>query len=560
MAPVRTFIILSALAALVGAAVPVAADDQAGASWSTYSGDPGGHRFSSLTALTPSTVGGLSLAWHKTLGEPVSMEGTPIVANGVEYVTTGDAALFALDARTGRTLWSYRYPLPKSSHPRACCNVNNRGVTLVGDEVVMPTLDAHLIAFDAKTGKIRWDTVVADIDEAYTITSPPLNVKGMLVTGVAGGEYPTRGFVAAYDAKTGKQIWRHYTIPGPDEPGHETWKSAAASARGGGPTWLPGTFDAQRNTIYWGVGNPNPDWDAASNPGDLLYTSSIIALDADTGQLKWYYQMTPHNIWDYDATAIPMLVDVPINGTTVAAVAQANRNGYLYLLNRDSGKLIYAVPYLDKITWGTVDRTSGAITLDADMQKLAMDYKPFVVYPSILGGTNWEPPAYDPVSHIVFIPALESHSTVIPMKTSDDPKAGAMNFGGGFKDMVSTGSVTAVDLSTGTQVWKRHFDSPNFGGALATAGGLVFVGTLEGDLLALDSKTGKTVWQARTVSGINAPPVTFSVNGQQYVSVESGIGGAWTLYFLATSTPNLKSVPPGADVYTYRLPARAASQ
>ncbi len=546
-------------AALFSLGVVRAADTgMMGDSWLQYGRDLTGQRFSPLQGLTPAAVHGLTLAWKKTLGPPVSMEATPIVSGGVEYVTTGNAAVFALDAATGKTLWSYAYPLPVSSHAEACCNINNRGVTLVGDEVVEPTLDAHLIALDAKTGKVRWNVTVDSNKNAYSITSPPLPVKGLLVTGVGGGEYPTRGFLAAYDAKTGKQVWRTYTIPGPGQPGSETWSSATSASRGGGPTWLPGTYDPERNTIYWGTGNPNPDWDPTFNKGDLLYTSSIIALDASTGKIKWHYQTTPHNIWDYDATAVPMLVDVPMNGQNVAAIAQANRNGYLYLLDRDTGKLIYAKQYLDRVTWADVDPNSGKITLNPVMQALAMSGKPFVTYPSIIGGTNWEPPAYDPVHHVMYIAALESHSTVIPLHAPKNPKAGAFDFGGGFKDMIASGSVTAIDLATGDQLWKRHFRSPNFSGLLATAGGTVFTGTLEGDLIALDAATGKTVWQGHVGSGINAPPIAFARNGREFVSVAVGTGAVWDLFFSAVSSPYLKPVPHGSAIYTFALPAGAA--
>ncbi len=528
-------------------------------SWLTYGRDLSGRRYSPLKALDANTVANLSLAWTKTLGPPVSMEGTPIVAGGLEYVTTGDAALYALDAVSGKTIWSYHYPLPTAAKPRACCNVNNRGVTLIGDEVVLPTLDAHLLALDAKTGNVRWNVAVAPNEQAYSITSPPLPVKNMVVTGVGGGEYPTRGFIAAYNARTGALVWRRYTVPAAGEPGSETWKTPGAAARGGGPTWLSGSFDPKRNAIYWGVGNPNPDWDANFNKGDLLYTSSILALDADTGKIKWHYQTTPHNIWDYDATSIPMLVDLTIDGTPVAAIAHADRNGYLYVLNRDSGKLIYAEQYLDKVTWAKVDRTSGAITLNADMQAKARARLPYQTYPSILGGTNWQPPAYDAPNHVLFIPALESSSVVLPNKKSQpNPKVGALNFGGLFKDMRASGSLTAIDLTTGRTLWKKRYRAPLFSGVLATAGGLVFVGTLEGQLEAVDSKTGKTVWHARTVSGINAAPITFSIKGEQYVSVESGIGGVWALYFLAASTPFLTKVPGGSAVYTYKISASTA--
>ncbi len=532
--------------------------DQDANSWLVYGRDLSGQRFSPLTQIDPSTVGGLTTAWTKTLGAPVSMEGTPIVSNGVMYVTTGKSAVFALDAKSGKTLWSYIYPLPASALPESCCNSDNRGVTLYEDEVIYGTLDAHLIALDAKTGKVRWKATVANNLDGYAITSPPLPVKNMVITGVGGGEYPTRGFIAAYDATTGKQLWKQYTIPGPDDEGYDSWKVPGTAKRGGGPTWLPGTYDPKSDTLFWGTGNPNPDFDADGTAGSLLYTSGLLALDPSNGAKKWFYQFTPHNIWDYDGVNEPMLVDVPIHGETVPAIAHADRNGYLYLLNRESGKLIYAVPFLDKITWGKVDRTSGKITFNADIQAKAAARQPYTVFPSVIGGKNWEPDAYDPGHHILFIPALESSITLIPDKKSNPaPKKGAFNFGGGFTAAHFAGSLSAWDLTTGKMLWKKHFHSPAFGGALATGGGIVYVGQMEGVLQGYDELTGKLVWQKKTASGITAPPVSYTVDGQQYIAVEVGIGGVVPLFFMA-SVPWLKTVPPASMVYTFKLPQKAA--
>ncbi len=525
-------------------------------SWLVYGRNLAAHRYSPLTQISTANVKGLATAWSKQLGLPASMEGTPIVANGVMYVTTGKSAVYAVDAKSGKTIWSYVYPLPATTAAKACCNVNNRGVTLAGDLVVTGTLDAHLVALDKATGKLRWNTTVADVKDAYTITSPPLPVKNMLIQGVGGGEYPTRGFIAAYDAATGKQMWRTYTIPGRGEPGYDSWGIRGTAERGGGPTWLPGAYDPKLNTLYWGTGNPNPDWDANATTGALLYTSAMVAMDPDTGKIKWYYQYTPHNIWDYDGVNQPVLVDVPMNGSTVAAVAHADRNGYLYLIDRTNGKLIYAVPFLDKITWGTVGRTTGKITFNAAIQAKAKAAKPYLVYPSVIGGANWEPPAYDPQHHVMFISAIESSITIAPAKKSiANPKKGTLNFGGLPAAPGSfAGSVSAWDLTRGTMLWKRHFKSPAFGGALSTAGGLVFVGQMEGELDALDAQTGKTLWSAKTPSGINAPPMSYAIDGRQFVSVEIGTGGVFPLYFMPF-TPWLKAVKPGSVVTTYALPA-----
>jgi alcohol dehydrogenase (cytochrome c) len=529
-----------------------------GSSWLWYGRDLGAQRYSPLASVDKSSVSKLSLAWKKDLGPPVAMEGTPIVSNGVMYVTTGNSTIWAFDAVSGAKKWVYKYPLPATSLPRACCDTDNRGVTVSGNKVIFGTLDAHLVALDAATGKVVWNTTVAPNSRAYSITSPPLPIKNMVLTGAGGGEYTTRGFIAAYNVDTGKQIWRHFTIPGPGEPGYETWKVAGVAGRGGAPTWLPGTYDPKLDTVYWGTGNPNPDWDANSLKGTLLYSSSVLALSPETGKLKWYYQFTPHDIWDFDSVSEPVLMDIPMNGTTVPALAHADRNGYLYVINRESGKLIYAVPLLDKINWGSVSR-DGKITLNQEIQDKANARKPYELYPAIIGGKNWEPSAYDPQKHLMIIPLIEGSIEIDPLPKSDmNPKPATFNGGAGFAKPVLSGSVVAIDVTTGKQVWKKHFHSPMLDGALVTGGGLVFIGTPEAKLLALDESTGDTVWSTKTASGLNASPVTFSEGGKQYVSILSGTGGVVAKFF-AAAVPWLSSIPKGSMVYTWVLNSPAGA-
>jgi len=526
--------------------------------WLFYGHDLSAHRFSPLQAVDKSSVSHLTLAWKKTLGPPVSMEGTPVVSNGVMYVTTGNSTVWALDAVTGAKKWMYKYPLPVASLARACCDTDNRGVTLSGNKVIFGTLDAHLLALDAATGKVLWNTTVAPNSRAYSITSPPLPIKNMVLTGAGGGEYTTRGFIAAYDVNTGKQIWRHFTIPGPGEPGYDTWKVPGVASRGGVPTWLPGTYDPQLDTVYWGTGNPNPDWDANSLKGTLLYSSAVLALSPETGQMKWYYQYTPHDIYDYDGVSEPVLVDLTIDGQSVPALAHADRNGYLYVINRKTGKLIYAVPFLDKINWGTVSRNDGKITLNQSIQAAANARKPYLLYPSVIGGHNWEPVAYDPQKQVLFVPALESSIILKPLPKSDmSPKPATFNGGAGFGAPKLAGSVVAFDLNTGKQVWKRHFRSPMLDGALVTGGGLVFIGEPEGNLIAMDESSGETVWSGKTASGLNASPMTYSIGGKQYISILSGTGGVVAKFFGA-SVPWLSNIPKGSMVYTWVLDSKVA--
>ena len=558
--PVLALMLAVGLAAVVRAeqmptagavtAEQVATADTDSADWLTYGQDYGAHRFSTLEAVDRNTVSGLHVAWKRQLGTPVSLEGTPSVHGGVMYVTTGKDAVYALDAKTGTQIWKYTYPLPTAASGEACCNYNNRGVTLFGNNVITATLDAHLIALDAKTGHLVWNTTVAPYQQGYSITSPPLLVKKTLLTGIAGGEYGIRGFVAAFDAMTGKPIWKTYTVPAPGEPGADTWKAPGSLARAGGSSWIQGTYDPGLDTVYWGVGNPTPLWDARANRGSLLYTDSMIALDPNTGHMKWHFQYTPHDIWDYDGVNEATIVDLPMNGKTVKAVAQANRNGYLYLIDRTNGKLIYAIPFVDKINYGTVNRTTGVLTPNPDMQRTALAEKPFLACPGNMGGKNWEPTSYDPTKHRLFIPVIESCDQIVPKPQSFE--RGKMDLGGGLNMKAYTihGSVAAVDLPAGKIVWKTHFRSPQDGGTLATAGGLVFSSDPEGKLRALDTDTGHELWNYHTVSGASGPAMTYSVGGQQYVAVMSSNGGAWGAFFI-DSTPWLKSVPNAAELYVF---------
>jgi alcohol dehydrogenase (cytochrome c) len=535
----------------------LAAADSSSSDWLTYGRDYGAHRYSALTTIDRNNVKTLQLAWTKSLGKPVSLEGTPIVNGDTMYVTTGRDAVYAFNAKTGEERWHYIYAFNPTSAAEACCNTNNRGVTLYKDLVVTATLDAKLIALDAKTGKLRWSVTVAPYLQGYTITSPPLLVKHHLVTGVAGGEYGIRGFIAAYDADTGKQVWRHYVIPSPGRPGYNTWEKPGTVTRPGGSTWVQGTYDPGLNTIYWGVGNPTPLWDPNANEGKLLYTDSMLALDADTGRMKWYFQYTPHDIWDYDGVNEAVIADVPINGKIVKAVAQANRNGVAYLLDRTTGKVIWAEPFVDKMNFATVDRATGKLTYNPQQIATARAMKPFLACPGNMGGKNWEPTAYDPGKHLFFIPVIESCDEIVPLHQTFH--RGRIFLGGtlNMPKYLIHGSVVAIDLSTGKAVWKTRFQSPQIGGALVTAGGLVFSGDPSGKLRALDENTGEVLWEHKTDSGINAPPITYAVDGQQYVAVLAGSGGAWPIYFIG-STPWLKTVPNGAKLYVFKLEQKTA--
>jgi alcohol dehydrogenase (cytochrome c) len=538
----------------------LAAAEKENDNWLGYGRDLGAHRYGTATEITRANVSKLRVAWTRPLGVPSSLEGTPVENDGVLYVTTGKTNVFAFNAKTGEQLWKYAYPLPAGAGAEACCNYDNRGATLYKGLVVTETLDAHLVALDARTGRVRWNTTVAPYTEGYSITSPPLVVKDKLVTGVAGGEYGIRGFVAAYDGDTGKLAWKDYTVPVAGQPAAATWNKAGALSRPGGPTWIQGSFDPGLNSVFWGVGNPTPDWDANDNKGSLLYTDSLLSLDADTGKMKWYHQYIAHDIWDFDGVNEPVIVDYSAGGKAVKAVVVASRDGYAYMIDRVRGKVIWAIPFVDKINWGTVDRSTGNISLNAAQQKVAYAMKPYLLCPNSFGGKNWEPTAYDPDKHLWFIPVIEGCDTIAPHHGTF--KRGVMDLGGfptAAKDS-EHGSVVAIDVTSGKIAWKKHFRSPQDGGALVTAGGLVFSSDPQGRLRALDENNGNVLWQSSpTVSGLNAPAMTYTVDGRQFVAVLSGTGGAFPLYYPA-STSWLRNVPNGARLYVYGVGSAVTAQ
>lgn len=542
--------LVTLLAGFAALAAPAAAQSTG---WPQYANTADGHRFSPLTGITPATIFKVKLAWSKQLGTPVSMEGTPIVKGDTMYVTTGGGAIFALDARTGETKWSYVYENKDQGKP--CCGKDSRGVTLAGDLVVMPTLDAHLVALDAKTGAVRWSTALVNWAAGYAITSPPVLVDGLLVSGMAGGEFPTRGFLVALDPKDGKVVWRTYTVPTLNDPEAASWKMAPNKTPHGGPTWLPGTFDKELDTLYWGTGNPNPDFDPSAFSGtQLLYTDSVLALDPHTGKIKWHYKWTPRDFFDYDGVDENVLVDLPIGGKIVKALAHADRDGYLFVLDRTNGKVIYVEPFVDNVTWAKIDRTTGVVHANPEIAAAAAAGTDVPFAPASLGGKNWQPTAYDPQTHIFVIPAQEATGVLHPTKTPDVPDEGVANTGKFSTPATSyAGSVVAYDLTTGKRLWKVHTIEGQAGG-LMIAGGIVFDSEIQGYIQALDEKTGAFLWKTPKIGngGITAPPITYSIDGTQYLAVEVGVGGLWPR--IAAKEAYMKDVQPDSAVYVFALP------
>lgn len=497
---------------------------QDGSDWLMYHRTYNGWNYSPLTQINRDNVKKLVPVWTLSTGKTDGHEAPPIVNNGIMFVAGPYNTLKVLDATNGDVLWSYERQLPQDVYSIVCCDVVNRGVALYGDKVYMGTLDAHLLAFDAKTGKIVWDTTVIDYKQGYSITVAPLAVNGLIIVGVSGGEYGIRGFIDAYDAETGKQIWRTYVTPAPNEPGGDTWPGETYKTGGGG-TWITGHYDPELDLLYWGVGQPGP-WMGDTHPGDNLYTSSVIAMDPYTGEIKHHFQFTPNDSWDYDGNTDSLLIDLEIDGKQVKALYNANRNGWAYLLDRTDLSFIRGEPFVYQNVFKGLDPKTGRPIVNEDL-KPATGKMVYNVCPYLAGGRNWYTMAYNPELGLAYVPSnnwcmdiggeevtYEVGKRYVGAKTAGPYMAPGYDY---------IGELQAIDVKTGKQVWSFK-TKPSFQGSpLATAGGLVFVGTVDRYFRALDAKTGEVLWQFRTNSGIHAVPSTFEVNGKQYIAVQSGI-------------------------------------
>ncbi len=501
--------------------------------WLTYGGTYDSRRYSQLQQITPQNVENLEQRWvlqDQVLG---AWQSNPLVVDGIMYITERPNDVMALDAKTGRVFWLYRYtPSPDA---RICCGANNRGVAILGDTLYMGTLDAHLIAIDAKNGHPLWNIAVADVKFAYSITLAPLIVKDKVIVGVGGGEFGIRGFIAAFDVKTGKEAWRFYTVPAPGEAGNTSW-SGDAWKTGGGSVWVTGSYDPTLNLTYWGVGNPGPDWNPDQRPGDNLYTDSVVALDADTGALKWHFQFTPNDGYDYDSVQVPVLVDMNWPGASGKLMLWANRNGYFYVLDRVTGRFLLGKPFV-KVNW-----SSG---LDERGRPIPTPQPPGApTWPGNQGGTNWYPPSYSPRTGLFYFSAWENYATIYRKETSAyqpgrnfsgggftvlAPAPGAPTVGIGrrspinnWTDEVGHGAVIALDPRTGEQKWKFDQFDVTDAGMLTTASDVLFTGGREGYFHALDARTGRLLWKASLGGQVVMAPITYEVDGKQYVSVISG--------------------------------------
>lgn len=486
--------------------------------WPSYNGDYTGQRFSSLHEINAANVAKLRTAWVFHPGNSQRLEATPVVVGGVMYVTAAND-VFAIDARAGRVLWHYERPISSGLLDDAASH-KNRGVAVWDHFVYTETDDAHLLCLDARSGNLLWDVQYADKKKGYGATSAPLAVKGIIIVGTSGGDSGVRGFVAAFDAVTGKEKWRLWTIPAPGEFGSSSWPGDSY-LHGGATTWMPGTYDPELGTLYWTTSNAAPDFAGESRPGDDLYSACVLAIDPGTGKLKWYFQFTPHDLYDYDANETPVLVNVKEKGAVRHLLVQANRNGFFYVLDRTDGKFLRATPFVEKLNWATGIDQSGRPELSGRIPTKKGTY----ICPSIVGATNWFSPSYNPDTGLFYVMALESCNLFY-----SDPKPfaeGETYYGTGTK--LPSGErmqkvLVALSVADGKAAWRypQAGQGNSWGGTLTTASGLVFFGDDGGSLEAVDAKAGHPLWHFNTGQSFSASPMTYAIDGVQYVAICAG--------------------------------------
>jgi alcohol dehydrogenase (cytochrome c) len=503
--------------------------------WLTYSGGYASLRHSLLRQIDPANVKNLEQKWVFQVDSSLqNFEATPLVVDGIMYFTQPINDVVALDAKTGRVFWIYRHNLPPDIKP--CCGSVNRGVAVLGNRVFFGTLDGQLIALDAKSGHPVWiDKVAPNYAAGYSLTMAPLIIKDKVVTGVAGGEFGIRGYIAAFDAATGKEAWRFNTVPGPGEPGHETWQGEGWQT-GGGPVWLTGSYDPDLNLTYWGVGNPGPDWNPKQREGDNLYSSSVVALDAGTGKLRWHYQFTPNDGYDYDSVQIPVLVDTNWNGAPRKLMMWGNRNGNFYVLDRTDGRFLLGKPFV-KVNW-----MNGFTPTGRPIQTQQPEGMP--TFPGNQGGTNWYSPSYNPRTGLFYLSVWDDYGSVYTPRQADY-KAGQV-FGGGsprpfvpvpgapavptlrrgpinnWTEAVGHGAVVAIDPHTGDRKWTYYMTDVTDSGILTTESDVLFTGGREGYFQALDARNGQLLWKANLGGQMAAGPISYQVDGKQYVTIAAG--------------------------------------
>jgi alcohol dehydrogenase (cytochrome c) len=480
--------------------------------WLTYAGDYQGQRHSPLKQITAANAGSMVAKWVYHVPKASGLRTNPIVYNGVMYVT-GSNEIRALDARSGSLIWQYKDTRSKK-------DAVNRGAAILGDRVFFVTADIHLTALDRQTGAVLWQKKYGNIEDGLYASAAPLALKDQVLVGVAGGDTGMRGFIASFSPSTGEELWRTYTIPQKGEPGSETWGKLIDY--GGGATWLSGTFDPDLNTIYWTTGNPWPDFFGVDRGGDNLYSCSLLALDASSGKIKWHFQFTPHDTHDWDAQSWPVLVDMPYRGTMRKLVLHANRNGFLYVLDRVTGEYLNATPLVEKLDW--------AKGIDAHGRPIPVPGKDPTptgnrVCPSVRGATNWMSPSFDPATGLFYVMTLEQCDIYTSSSMEPEPKKNFSGGGAGPKPSeVGQFFLRAYDPRNGSKKWEYPVVTPTaeaWSGTVSTAGGVVFFGDDQGQLVALDSRTGAHLWHFAIGEGLTASPITYMADGKQYVAIAS---------------------------------------
>ena len=491
--------------------------DQEPGNWLMYSGQYNGQRYSRLDQIRAQNAARLRLKWAHQLRTLDRAETTPLVVDSVMYVTESPSTVIALDAKTGRQFWRYEHEVP--SGVPYCCGRNNRGVAILGDQLFMSTLDAHLVALDAKTGNVIWNVEVIDHQAGYSKTAAPLVVKNMVVTGIAGGDYGIRGFIDAYDAETGSRVWRFYTIPAPGEPGNETWEGDSWKT-GGSATWVTGSFDPELNLVYWGTGNPGPDFNGEDREGDNLYSNCVLALDADSGELRWYFQFTPHDVWDWDAAQTPVLVDAAFDGQPRKLMVWANRNAFFYVLDRETGEFLLATPFA-KQTWAERIDDDGRPIFRPGIMPSA---EGTLVAPPVEDAANWWSTSYSPKTGLLYVMTHDAEELFFVR--DDEYVPGELYEGGSWQRTMPidnyVAAVRAIVLQTGERKWEHRVQPRGRTGLLSTAGDLVFGGTVDGYFFALDARTGEDLWHMNIGGRVQAAPITYLADGDQYVTIAAG--------------------------------------
>ncbi len=490
------------------------------ANWLMYGGDYRSQHYSGLNQITAENVHRLRAKWIYQMHRQ-KVETTPIVVDGIMYVTRPPSDVIALDAETGRALWTFEYRLPSKVY--TCCGEVNRGLALLDSTLFITTLDAKLIAIDARSGRMLWKREMADPALNYTATAAPLAIKDKVIAGIAGADAGVRGFLDAYDAKTGERAWRFWTVPVPGEPGSETW-GGDSWRHGGASTWITGSYDPELNLVYWGTGNPGPDHNGDVRPGDNLYSCSLLALDLDTGKLRWYFQFTPHDTHDWDATQVPVLLDSTLSGRARKLVVVPSRNGFYYVLDRQTGEFLLAKPFV-KQTWAKeIDRTGRPVLNPGQEPTLEGNDS---IWPGVDGANNWMSPSYNPGTKLLYFNAREERRRYFK---TDAPefRPGESFFGGGggggarFRPEESWGKLIAMTPETGAIQWEHRILAPPWAGVLSTAGNVVFSATPSGNFYALDARSGKELWRFNGGDRVYASPITFLSRGRQLITIPIG--------------------------------------